>query len=319
MDDDITYAPLRLDQVEAVARLTNRGYTASEIPVGMTATEVAELFDEPHHDPQYDTMVASIGGEPVAWCGVWNAPSEERQERAFVFGQTDPDHRRRGIGGRLIRWGVARAEDRLRSRQNDLPKFIRMDAAPKEDDKRRIMETLGMTVVRYFDTMNRPLGDDLPTVSTHGFAVVPWDRARAGDAHAVAVAAFRDHWGSAPIDRQTWDAWMGREGTRLDLSFLAMDGESVIGYCVNAHHQGDYEVHGRHEAWVESLGTLREHRGRGVATALLGASMHAMRNAGFEWIGLDVDSANPTGAHGLYTRLGFTVRFRSTMYELEVR
>ncbi len=46
--------------------------------------------------------------------------------------------------------------------------------------------------------------------------------------------------------------------------------------------------------------------------------MHAMRDAGFESIGLDVDSDNPTGAHSLYARLGFEVTFQSTMWEKQV-
>jgi len=63
---------------------------------------------------------------------------------------------------------------------------------------------------------------------------------------------------------------------------------------------------------------LKEYRKRGIASALLVASMKRMKDAGFESAGLDVDSANPTGAHGLYQRLGFTITFQSTIWERQV-
>ena len=223
------------------------------------------------------------------------------------------------IGTRLIEWGFERARMQLLARDNDLPKYLRMDAAPSEDDKRTIMGRLGMAPVRYFDTMTRPLSEPLPEIVTDGFEVLAWDQDRSEEIRMVSTTAFADHWGTAGIDKESWDAWMKQESIRLDLSFIAVDGLAVIAYSANARHKGDTEVHGRHEAWFDSLGTLRERRGRGVATALITASMRAMAAAGFESAGLVVDSANPTGAHGLYTRLGFKVAFRSTMYQHEVK
>ena len=123
---------------------------------------------------------------------------------------------------------------------------------------------------------------------------------------------------SAGIDKDGWDSWLSWEATRLDLSVIAKVDDKIVGYSVNSHHKGDNEVHGRHEAWVDSLGTLKEYRKRGIASALLVASMQNMKEAGFESAGLDVDSANPTGAHGLYQRLGFTITFQSTIWERQV-
>ncbi len=175
-----------------------------------------------------------------------------------------------------------------------------------------------MRPIRYFDNMTRSFSSPLPEIVTDGFRIEPWDESRSEEVRLVCVEAFRDHWGSAGIDEAGWRSWLSAEGTRLELSRIAVDDGTVIGYTVNAHHQGDSQATGRHEAWVDSLGTLRPHRGRGVASALLAASMHAMRDAGFESIGLDVDSDNPTGAHSLYARLGFEVTFQSTMWEKQV-
>jgi ribosomal protein S18 acetylase RimI-like enzyme len=67
---------------------------------------------------------------------------------------------------------------------------------------------------------------------------------------------------------------------------------------------------------VGKVGTLREHRGRGLAGALLRHSLLAYRDAGFDEAALDVDSDNPTGALGVYQRAGFRVERRFADYVL---
>lgn len=314
----ISYGPVRRSDAARLAAMTTRANEASGIPVGMTEAEFDEMWDESYLDMEVDSLAAYLDGEPVGWCRVWHHPSEDRQERAFLFGAVDPDHRRRGIGTHLLAWGDHRAEERLRARDVDLPKYIRADAAGAEDDKRAILERLGMAIVRYFDNMTRPLTAPIPDTRTNDFTIESWDPARSEEVRLVCVEAFRDHWGSAGVTREGWEQWIDSDGTRLDLSLVATVDDEIVGYAVNAHHRGDNEIHGRHEAWVDSLGTLREHRGKGIATALLTESMRRMKAAGFDSVGLDVDSANPTGAHGLYTRLGFEVFFQSTMYERQV-
>ena len=48
------------------------------------------------------------------------------------------------------------------------------------------------------------------------------------------------------------------------------------------------------------MGTLREHRGRGLASALLRHVLLEYRAAGYDEASLAVDSENPTGALGIY-------------------
>jgi mycothiol synthase len=315
----VTYGPMRRTDAPHLAELTTRAASHDGVPVGITEAGFLEMWGEAYLDMAEDSLAAFVDDNPVAWCRVWHHPSEERQERAHIFGVVDPGFRRRGIGTHLLTWADRRAEERLSARPNDLPKYIRADAGGREDDKRALLERLGMEIVRYFDNMTRSFTHPIPATDTDGFTIEPWDEARSEEVRRVCIAAFRDHWGSAGVTREGWEEWLSSEATRLDLSLIALVDGEVVAYAVNAHHKADNEIHGRHEAWVDSLGTLREHRGRGVATALLTESMRRMSSAGFDSIGLDVDSANPTGAHGLYTRLGFEVFFQSTMYQREIR
>jgi ribosomal protein S18 acetylase RimI-like enzyme len=123
--------------------------------------------------------------------------------------------------------------------------------------------------------------------------------------------AFADHWGSTPRDRAAWEHDIATHGSRPDLSFLALDDDRVVGVCRNGHFPGDEAVNGRRDGWIMQLSVVRSHRRRGVASALIAASLHAFKGAGFTHSALGVDSENPTGANQVYERLGYRTIHRS--------
>ncbi|MNC79370.1 Acetyltransferase (GNAT) family protein [compost metagenome] len=62
----------------------------------------------------------------------------------------------------------------------------------------------------------------------------------------------------------------------------------------------------------------RAWRGRGLAVALLTAAMRSFRADGIQYAELDVDTANPSGAHGLYADLGYEPLHGSVMVSIEL-
>ena len=120
--------------------------------------------------------------------------------------------------------------------------------------------------------------------------------------------AFADHWGSTPTDPERWKHWYtGAQSFRPAVSLLLLDGGEVAAYLLSYFWAADAEATGVREAWVGQLGTRPAWRRRGLASLLLATALHGFRDAGYQQAGLDVDSANSTGALGLYERLGFTV------------
>jgi ribosomal protein S18 acetylase RimI-like enzyme len=118
--------------------------------------------------------------------------------------------------------------------------------------------------------------------------------------------AFADHWSSEPLTPELWTRdFVGDPYFRGDLSFVAFDGGEVAGYTVNYVAEADWEAAGIREGWVGQLGVRRPWRKRGLATALLVRSMRAFRDAGLDAASLGVDAENPTGALGVYERIGF--------------
>ena len=277
------------------------------------------MFDEPSFDPELDGWVAEDGGEPIAWGRVYHTPSTERLERAFLLGDVHPDWRRGGLGRRLIDLQLERATRLLHASDHELPRFVRAHTYEWRHDVRALFEVTGLTAVRYHDELIRPL-DAVPAPTSPADVIVErFDDTRSEPCRMLMNAAFADHWGSTARSGESWATMLAEYGQRPDLSFVAVapDGE-VIGATLNFHVPEDEEVTGRLDGWIGMLGVLRPWRKRGVASALIVASLHAFAGAGFTHAMLGVDSANPTGAYSLYESHGFEQQHRSVTYQIEV-
>jgi ribosomal protein S18 acetylase RimI-like enzyme len=72
----------------------------------------------------------------------------------------------------------------------------------------------------------------------------------------------------------------------------------------------------KRRGWVNDIGVLKEHRGRGIATRLLIHTVERLRALMMESVVLSVDDQNVTGARRVYERVGFRVVRRYTSFEL---
>lgn len=87
---------------------------------------------------------------------------------------------------------------------------------------------------------------------------------------------------------------------------VAVEGAEVLGYCGMHHACG--------ECYIDNVAVFPEHRGRGVASALLAALIEKAKLLGGEFISLEVRPTN-TSAVRIYERLGFcTVGRRKNFY-----
>lgn len=304
--------PLEPGHLPELARLVERAGDADRLPYVESPEELEEMFDEPHFVPADDARVVVVRGRVVGWGRIWHRPSGEREERAYLFGTIDPDHRRRGFGTDLFRWQVERATALVRAHPGDLPRRLRTDAYDWLEADHRLHERFGFEPVRWMEELRRPLTGLPAPPAVEGITVIPWDPARSEEARLVKNAAFRDHWGSTPTDPDSWDDWLSGHGMRLDLSVMAIDRDGrLVGSSLNEHLPHDELRTGRRDGWIGNLGVLREWRGRGVGAALVVASLEAFAAGGMTHAMLGVDADNPTGAAGLYTRLGFETVSRS--------
>jgi ribosomal protein S18 acetylase RimI-like enzyme len=127
--------------------------------------------------------------------------------------------------------------------------------------------------------------------------------------------AFSDHWQSERVMPEEWQQFfIQRSIFRPDLTRIVLDGDEIAAFSINLVDPAENEREGTRAGWVGSLGTRRAWRKRGLASSLLVESMRAFQAEGLQFAKLGVDAENPTGALGLYERLGFVTIRRSVAY-----
>lgn len=296
--------------------------TFDGVPQMVTLEEIEQDLDDETVVLATDTRVAVADDTRtiVGYAHTYHMPSDVGAERCYVFGDVHPDWRGRRIGSALLAWGTRRAEEQLRSSGGTRPGYVRVDAYDYCEADHRLYARHGFSPIRYFEELLRPLTDLPPEPGAGaGVRIVPWPADRSEEIRQVKNASFADHWGSTPQPEDRWVTQTTGHGAFPEHSFVALDDtDRIVGLCWNARYPEDDGLVGRSDGWIETLGTLREWRGRGVASALIARSLHSFASAGLTHASIGVDSANPTGASELYRALGFEPRQRSITHQIEV-
>jgi mycothiol synthase len=180
-----------------------------------------------------------------------------------------------------------------------------------------------MERVRYFVNLARTLNGNLPPVEVpEGILLRTYNPERdAEEAFEADDMAFRDHWGYTSGNLEEFVHWSKQPHMRPELWYLAEEEASqrVVGLGLNVVDPAWIEQTGRQEGYVDTLAVLREYRQRGLGTALLAQSLHALRDAGMTAAHLHADAENLTGAIRLYERMGFSLRKTSVSYQRTLR
>ena len=221
--------------------------------------------------------------------------------------EIDPDHR--GVVDDAVLEFVERRRNQPSPKTFDdgVPlRLYRYGVYDKMTDAIDLMKRHGYEIARYFTDNLRDLSlpiDDCPL--DPALVARPWSPEVEADALIVHNEAFADHWGSQPIEPHIWASFNAGEFFEPDTSWVAYDGAVPVSYVMSAKYPHDFADRGRTEAWIEGVGTLRSHRGRGIASALITMAIRGFRDQGLQFARLGVDSENPTGANAIYERLGF--------------
>ncbi|WP_309135349.1 GNAT family N-acetyltransferase [Cellulomonas sp.] len=315
----LAWRPLTVADAPELERLVQLVEEADGQPFRTSAEELAEELSAQWRDLDRDTLVGlDADGVMRAWAQVDSAPGDTRVVRAFVSGGVHPLWRGRGIGRALVAWLEGRARQVLAASGKELPARIAAYLEDTAPASARLYQAAGFTPVRYYTEMRRPLQAALPDVpAVEGVRVVPWSEELDDAVRLAHNEAFADHWGSEPRTPEQWQQHRAMFAPSWSFVAVADDGE-VVGYTLSGRYEQDWAVAGYSSGYTELLGVRGVWRGRGVAVALLATAMRAFAADGIEYAELGVDTENPSGAHGLYARLGYEVVHSSTMYSIEL-
>ncbi|MDM7831387.1 GNAT family N-acetyltransferase [Cellulomonas edaphi] len=316
----LTWRPLAADDVEGLTVLVQAIETADRAPLRTSKEELQERLAEDGIDVRLDTL-AGVDGQGVlrAWALVDQPAGDTRVVRAFLSGGVDPAWRRRGIGRQVLEWSVARGRQRIVATGKQVPARIGVFVDDNATATVALLDAAGLTPIRYYAEMRRPLDGELPVPrGAAGIRVVPWSTELDEQMRLAHNEAFADHWGSEPRTATQWAE--GRAMFAPTWSFAAVDEASgeVAGYLLSGRYEQDWPVNGYRSGYTELLGVRPAWRGRGVAVDLLVAAMLAYRADGMEYAELGVDTENESGAHGLYARLGYVVYHQATLRTIEL-
>jgi ribosomal protein S18 acetylase RimI-like enzyme len=177
-------------------------------------------------------------------------------------------------------------------------------------------DQLGMRRVRPWWRMDRSLETELPQpVLVPGYQLREGSAVPAGAWARVHNAAFAEHWRYSP--RSEEELMIGRQPS---LSLMAVTGTgapAALTLCQIEVYASDLRP--QPVAIVGSVGTLPEHRRRGLANWLVAEALQRLHLGGARHASLYVDGWNPTRAFDGYRKLGFEVAFEAEVWEASFR
>jgi ribosomal protein S18 acetylase RimI-like enzyme len=105
---------------------------------------------------------------------------------------------------------------------------------------------------------------------------------------------------------------------QIDVWQVAWAGDRVVGGVLGFIDAAENDALGRQRGYTECIFTVRDWRGRGVASALIARNLQLLRNRGMTEAALSVDTENPSGALALYERHGFRENDRIVIFRKEL-
>lgn len=303
--------------VPHLVRIKNAEAVADGLPYRTNLDEIRAMVAHasPSFTPARDITIAELDGLVVATASREVVDTTDGFREYRLDGEVDPAFRRRGIGLALIEDGMRRHRELQAAEGNPKPPIFGSWATETQPGDIAVLESAGFEPKRWFFEMVRPDLDDIPEVALpDGLEIRPIDVSLARRVWDADIEAFQDHWGGFDGSPENLQRWLDTPTTDLSLWVIAFDGDEAAGGVLNAIDPEQNAALGIQRGWMNSVFTRRAWRRRGLASALIVESFRRLRERGMTSAGLGVDGDNPSGAFGLYERLGFAQAMRSSAW-----
>jgi mycothiol synthase len=304
--------------IALIVDLINRELEGDGVPFRESYDSMVAAFRNPNEkfDPQRDVTVAEIDGQVVGYGHrSWVDTTMEELREYRTDGAVLPEWRRRGIGTALLAENQRRSRELAAKHETNRPRIFGSWTSDRMKGAQALLRNGGYEQVRWFFEMTRPLDEPIPEVPLpEGLEVRPVTNDQIRQIWKADVEAFKDHWGGFDDSEEMLQRWIARPAFDPSMWVIAWDGNEVAGGVVNAIEADENEALGVKRGWLHSVFTRRQWRRRGLATAMIARSLAVIKERGMDTGILGVDADNPSGALGIYERIGFGVAERSTAW-----
>lgn len=317
--DGLQFRRLRLpEDVRPLVEMHLRAAAADDIDERESAEDWERWFRNPWgFDPMRDAVIGEVDGHVVAFGQARALDDNDGARNYTAGGEVDPEWRFRGIGRAILRHNVRHQRERARreaaTEADGAARARRLEATAAESaaPRVRLLQSEGFVAVRWFFEMLRPTLDHIVDMSMpEGLEIRPVEENDYRTIWAADQEAFRDHWGAQPEGDVGFDLFFKGADFRPDLWRVAWDDDQVAGVVMNRILTAFNEETGERRGELAGVSVRRPWRRRGLARALVSASLRALRDEGMTSAVLGVDAENPTGALGVYESNGFAVHRR---------
>ncbi|HEX2058079.1 MAG TPA: GNAT family N-acetyltransferase [Actinomycetota bacterium] len=237
-------------------------------------------------DRDRDAWVVRRGNSVAAYAWVFEGLADVR---------VHPAERGRGLGSRLLELVERRA-----AAQGSRDGFLRQNVTNLTPGAQALLESRGYVYSHHYALLAIDL-DERPRVPAPPEGVIVRTYELGPDDGAV-HRAFNRAWSQYEGERwepEPFERWMENvESEDFDPAHwhLALEAGEVVGFCLGERY-GDH-------AWIQSLGTVPEQRGRGLGRLLLTTGFAAFHDAGVRRVDLTCSSENIPAARALYDSAG---------------
>jgi len=303
----------------AVADVASR--TAGSAETRPVETMLAQYRNLTNCDPDRDVVVVEVGDRTVAYERTWWDDRSEGGRGFEAISFIDPAFADRGIEDALLAIGERRQLALAATMAEELagrPAYLVRYTHGTEGPEIARLERDGYSLARRYAQMIRPDFEAIPEVPVpDGLQlrrVDPADPAIIRRVWEVGAEVFRDHYGESEWTEADWRQFQESPETQPALWCIAFDSATgeIAGHILN--YLGQPTPDGSVVGWTEAIGVRAPYRRRGLASAMLAASLRIVRDAGATRAALGVDQQNPNEALTLYERLGFRITVEDLEY-----
>lgn len=272
-----------------------------------------------HADLPRDCALVELDGRVVAYCRASWQPMADGTGQVDCILNVDPPLRGIGIEDLLLDHALQRASILMATARRTMTTRVLGFATGKDPEQRKRLEARGFVLNRRYAQLVRPTLEDIPDLPIPSpfeiRPIDPLDRAVHRRVFEADARAFAESYGQEATSEAMWEAFIEAPIFNPTLWRVAFDGDAIAGQILNFMEPAKDD--GTRLGMTEAISVQPEYRRRGLARALLAASLRAVRDAGATSAGLGVDTQNPNDALTLYEDLGF--RITGEMFEYELR